>query len=204
MSEVKFDFAGKTIPDKILFARNVITKMTGNANFVTPNPTLLVLKGGADALETAAENAADGGKTLTATMHSKEAALVALMKTEAAYVQEISKGDALIINSGGWQIKGSKSPVGDMPLVENAKASRNDNAGQVDLQWKAVKGARAYKIEYSPTPTVAGSWLIGGVSTKSKFSMHGLTSGVNIWFRISAIGAAGTGPSSDTAKQMPS
>ena len=43
MAKVKLGLKGKSIQQKLTTGQNIITAMTGNANFPTPNPTLASL-----------------------------------------------------------------------------------------------------------------------------------------------------------------
>ena len=52
-NKIKLDLQGKTVPQKIQFLRDLVTQLTGNANFTTPSPALSVITTKANALETA-------------------------------------------------------------------------------------------------------------------------------------------------------
>ena len=43
MAKVKLSLQSLTIPQKIQFIRQVVTSMTGNANFATPAPALVAI-----------------------------------------------------------------------------------------------------------------------------------------------------------------
>ena len=59
-------------------------------------------------------------------------------------------------------------------------------------------------LENCHDPATASSWQQVGFSTKSKFTVPGLTSGTKYWFRVAAIGTAGQAPWSDPATAMAS
>ena len=52
MAKVKLALQQLTVPQKVQFLRQVVTAMTGNANFATPSPTLVTITDKADDLET--------------------------------------------------------------------------------------------------------------------------------------------------------
>ena len=52
-NQIKLDLQGRTVPQKIQFLRDLVTQLTGNANFTTPSPALSVITTKANALETA-------------------------------------------------------------------------------------------------------------------------------------------------------
>ena len=133
MALVKLGFTALSIPDKTLKAHGIVTLMTGNAAYLKPNPTLSAITDAADALETAYNEAADGGKSRTAIRDSKEAELNALMATLAAYIREVSGGDELIILSSGMEVRAVRMPPQDLPAPEALIAKTGDNDGQVNL-----------------------------------------------------------------------
>jgi hypothetical protein len=72
--------------------------------------------------------------------------------------------------------------------------------GEVDLQWNPIRrGLKSYIIEKTTDAGAATGWTHAGISTKSKTSISGLTSGTRYWFRVAAVGTAGQGPWSDPA-----
>ena len=63
MIYVKFGFSGLNIPKLVQYCKGIVIKMTANANYVTPSPSLgSVITPNITALENAYEAALDGGK----------------------------------------------------------------------------------------------------------------------------------------------
>ena len=87
--------------------------------------------------------------------------------------------------------------LGKMPRVKSLAATVSDGHGSIDLQWDAVHGANSYAIEGTEHDAAAVNWKHMGVSSKSKFTVTGLTSGKAMLFRVAAVGAAGQGHWSD-------
>ena len=77
-----------------------------------------------------------------------------------------------------------------------------DYDGQIDLSWDTVSGAKSYVIQQSGDPVTATSWSYGGVSTKSRFTASGLTSGTRFWFRVAAVNSNGQSGWSDPATKI--
>src|SRR5918912_1221168 len=75
--------------------------------------------------------------------------------------------------------------------ADSLSASAGDRDGEMDLRWDKVERARSYVIEFSPDPPTPTSWTHGAVSTKSQFTLGGLTSGTRYWFRVAAVGPLG-------------
>ena len=86
--------------------------------------------------------------------------------------------------------------------VVNLSVTVSDNAGELDLQWDPVNGAKTYEMQSSPDPMTPTSWSnLPGV-TKSKGVVTGLTSGARVWLRVRAINAAGQGAWSDPGTKI--
>jgi predicted phage tail protein len=205
MKRVRISFSGLTIPQKIEKTRVIVSKMTGNVAFATPNPDLAEINKIVNELETAYTAAQQGGKTLTATMYQKEKELDILITSLAGYVQSFSRGDEVLILSTGFDVV-SKNPTNNEPLpaplslhVVNGVLER-----QLVLTWAKVKGAKNYVIQQANDPLTGGDddFETIGTATKTKFTAINLQAGKKYWFRVAAIGTPGIGAFSDPANKM--
>src|SRR5882724_4265276 len=109
-SVVRQGLSGMPIAQKITKGRFIVSSMTGNANFATPNPTLASVTININALETAKIAADGGGPDDTANMYAKEAVLDLSLKLLGAYVEGAANVNPLnadaIILSAGMEVKG--------------------------------------------------------------------------------------------------
>lgn len=199
-AQVKLELDRMSLPDKVQFTRQVVTAMTGNANFTTPVPVLLAVTASANATETAfnvAKSARDTAITKTGLQNDAEKALDLLLTQLGNYVESTSKGDATIIKSAGMSVRDKSTPIGELPAPTDIGATAGDKEGEIDLSWNSVKGAKSYVIQMSvDTPTL---WMQQAVSTKSKCAIENLVSGRRYWFRVAAVGSAGQGAYSEPA-----
>ena len=205
MAQVKLNVQSYTIPEKVQKMRQIVTAMTGNANFTTPDPALTAIADGADALETAyntAQAAREAAKQKTDLQDTANVAANALLTAEGNYVQSKSGGNGPKIQSAGMDIRADAAPVGDLPAPANVSASEGDHDGEIDLHWNRVKGAKSYVVQYTTTPTNNASWVNGPVATKSKATVTGLNSATKYFLRVAGIGAAGQGAFSELASQV--
>lgn len=205
MAQVKLNLQSLTIPEKVQKARQIVTAMTGNANFTTPDPALTVLTAAADGLEEAyniAQAARELAKAKTDLQDTANALTNSVMTAEGSYVQSKSGGNAVKIQSAGMDVRSDAAPIGDLPAPGNVSASEGDHDGEIDLQWNRVKGAKSYVVQYTTTPTNAASWVNGPIATKSKVTVTGLTSATKYYLRVAGIGAAGQGAFSELASQV--
>lgn len=180
-----------TIPQKIEFARFIVTSMTGNANFTTPNPALLTITTNANALETAHIAAKGGGKDETAAMHAKEQLLDLSLKLLAAYVEGIANANPAnaeaIALSSGMNTKKNASPRPNGFRVEHGK-----NAGEVNLRTNADDRA-VFVWETTTTPDDEATWTTLNSSTRAHYLATGLNSGTRYYFRVAKIDKDGQG-----------
>ena len=128
-------------------------------------------------------------------------AAINLLNQEAAYVQTTSAGDAVKIQSSGFDVTSDGGPV-HMTQVLNLGAATGDSPGEVDLNWNPVSGAKSYEIQTATDPNVPSSWAFKDNSTKSKVTITGLTNLSRIWVRVRAIGANEKGGWSDPAETV--
>ena len=196
---VKLGLFRKNVPVKIEFGKHVHLNMTGNANFMTPVPTLANLLTATTDLETASNNAAGGGVLFTSIMHDKEAAFDELMTAMGNYVDGVAKGDETIIRSAGMEVKKQKTPAGVPAQVAGLEAHSGSMERAIDLNWKSVFGKLIYLVYMKADGEADDQYKLVAKPSKSKVTIEGLISGNKYWFRVEAVGSAGTGALSDPA-----
>lgn len=188
--------------DKVAKALLVETKMTGNANFPTPDPTMLELKAGREKLEVAIVEAAGGDHAKIFERNVAEAELDQLLVREALYVSNVAQGDPVVILSSGFELRKEPSPKGPLPAPTELRAQTGLLPGDVKLRWKPEDGAYYYQVEGSTTdPNDGGTWKLVGMTSAASFDSTGNTPGKYVWYRVACLGAAGyVSPYSDPAK----
>ncbi|MBC8115099.1 MAG: fibronectin type III domain-containing protein [Candidatus Saccharimonas sp.] len=204
MAKVKLSLRNLTVPQKVQFMRQIVTAMTGNADYPTPSPPLATITTLANQLETdfnAAEASRLVSEQKTAVMGTSEDAADAGLTQLGAHVDNASGGDEEKILGAGMDVRATPAPVGSLPAPQGLVATIGDFDGEIDNVWDAVRGASSYVMEKSVDPPTATSWQPAGVTTKSQRTVTGLTSGTKYWFRVAALGAAGQSPWSNPASR---
>jgi hypothetical protein len=201
MAKVKLGLSRLTEDEVLDLSQTIITSLTGNVNFPTPNPALVDVT----ATLTAAnikKQAADLAHAEAEMKTTEKDAAMALLGDQlgqlAAYVDNASDGDAAIIESAGMSVRSSGSPVGLLPAPVNLLVLDGGTTGKLNIRWKAVPKARSYKIRVAIGETPA-NWQDLDTCTKAAYSATGLVSGTKYWFIIAAVSSAGTGGWSDPA-----
>jgi hypothetical protein len=183
-SKVTLGLANMTTLEKIETTRQYVIKMTGNANFTTPVPSLATVTAAVNTLEVAYNNAKTGGQQQTAIMYDKEEMLDKDLNQLAAYVEYTANGDRSIILSAGMNIK--KNGKGASYILD---AQNGENSGEVILTCPSLKGsAYVWQIKQNPLNTTDdGNWNALKTATVAKIIVTDLTPGAKYWFRVSNI-----------------
>ena len=203
--KIKLKLNRLTIPEKITRAQQIVTAMTGNADFTSPQPPLTNVTTAINALDTAyatAQAARQEAKTRTIEQNQREEELDGVLSQLASHVESIAGDDETTIRSAGMDVRSAPTPTSDLDAPESLTATSGDRDGEVDLQWDKVNRARSYVIERSPDPPTATSWSHAAAATKSQATIDGLTSGTKYWFRVAAVGANGQSPWSNPAPKV--
>jgi hypothetical protein len=187
--KVLLDFIQLSVIAKIVFYRNVITKLTGNATFPTPDVSLVEAKAAVDALEAANLASRDGSRTAISAMHDAEEAADVLFRNLAAYVDRIAVSNETAILSSGFHV--SKQPI--TAQKPELAVQDGDNSGSVWLVARAVDKAGAYNWQYAKDsiPEKEADWLTAGHTTQSYYQLTGLVVASKYFFRVSAVTPAG-------------
>jgi hypothetical protein len=205
-AKVVLNLAVLSIPDKIQQARTFAAGVKKNQKLARQDDALPdKIEAAAQALDDAyaeALYARSISVTKTAVMKQLEDALDSLLTALGHYVEAESRGDEAVIKSTGMSVKKRRTPAGIPGMPEALAATEGSMNGSIALKWKAVKGSRSYLVRATTTVADAKSWQQVGVSTRANVLVEELTSGLQYWFQVSAIGTAGQGPWSDPSTKI--
>jgi hypothetical protein len=209
-TKVKLELNRKNAEDKVTLAEDIVTAMTGNANFTTPAPTLAsitTLAYNVDQKINAIAALESQLQTVRGQLDAAVDLLDAGLTNLGNYVETTANNSATstnpasaIIESAGMEVAGAPTPVGPMPKVTGLSGTAGDEDGEVDLLWNPVKrGLAAYVVQMTSDPAASTGWtnITHATPKKSKGSFTGLPSATKQWFRVAALGTAGQGPYSD-------
>lgn len=209
MSLFKLELRSKTPTEKVSLGNTHIAAMgepQAILDFPVPNrmPTDVVYAATVAAVDTT-NQAADAAEIAWKQANAARDAAVATfdMQTTARmnYCEATKPGDVTALTGTGLPMKQAPAPAGPLGAPQNLRVSMGDMAGEDDLMWDPLKGAATYLV-YSREHLVAGDWIQAGATTKSKFTVTGLTSGKTYAFRVQGVGKDGPGPFSDETVKM--
>jgi hypothetical protein len=195
--KVKLALQERDVPNKVEFGRIVVTAMTGNPDFATPNPTLVQLTTVTDDLETAYNNS-EHGVLSTALLHEAEEDFDTIMTAMSNYVDSIAKGSQAVINGAGMDATTVTNIPLVMTIVLGVEGRSGALTGEIKWDWDKVKGARIYLV-YLKEDVPAAEYKLVAFPTKTKIVLSGLTPGVKYFIQVRAAGASGLGPLSDAS-----
>ncbi|HMF57845.1 MAG TPA: fibronectin type III domain-containing protein [Pyrinomonadaceae bacterium] len=206
MPKIKLNFKDLSIPEKVARARQIVTALTNNTDFPSPQPTLAQVSAAINDLDTAyteAQAARQEAKARTSAQNQKEDAVDRAVSRLASYVESASDGDETKIKGAGLDTRTVGSSSSDEITAPAALAATAGNhEGEIDLHWDKVSKARSYVIEMSADPPTVTSWQHKAVSLKSQATVEGLTSGTKYWFRVAAVSTNGQSGWSDPATKI--
>jgi hypothetical protein len=180
----------------ITYAQGIVTSMTGNPSFPSPNPPLSAVSSAVLDLgtaETAALKRAKGAATLR---NEKRTTLVGLLEQIRAYVQSVAdlnvENGASIIQSAGLAVR--KSPT-------RAAPSFHVKQGAVSGEAKVVAPSAGHRSSYEWEYSTDGgkTWIAMPPTIQAKATLDGLTPGSTVQFRYRAVTKTGAGDWSQAA-----
>ncbi len=171
-------------------ASTIAVSMKGNAYFPTPVPSLTDVQNALDDFSDSLVTAQGGKRADIAVKNQNRAALIALLRQLAAYVNFIANGDRAILLTSGFDIT-SEGGVSAITKPENLQVVNGDNPGELIVSVDSVPAAKAYMFEYSTDSTLAETSWQKMPFTQSSFTFTGLDSGKKYFCRVAAVGTRG-------------
>lgn len=199
-SKVKVSLFKLTAVYLLALLRNVVAKLTGNANFPTPPVSLADMTTKGDELEAAIEEATNGSKASKEARNKLETEVKAMLESVALYVGSVGKGDPAILSTSGFELAKQPEPIGVPGVTKALVVDATNTEGTVELRWRRVHGAHSYRVWMTDSdPNVEANWTELGVGIRSSRLVTDLVSYKAYWFKVSAIGYAGEGKDCDPA-----
>ena len=200
MKKIRLGLSTKTPQELIDQGNQIKTGMTGNPNFTTPSPTLVVFGGTITDLSaklSARQLAVDAAKQATEALHAAVAAYDGSVTALGTYAETITGGDAVKLASANFELRGSPVPVTELGQVQNLRLSVNGFPGKLKARWDALHGAKVYDVQVTATPDTEASWRSIVPSPASNTTVDGLVSGARTYVRVRGVAKRITGPFSN-------
>ena len=195
------------IPDRITKGRQFVATCTGKPAYAVLQSDLAKVGTATDQLEAdynAAQELKKQATAATVTQNRTADAWNAAMEDAFLELDKLAGGDPSIINNAGVGATGSGNTpnAGMLGLCDPVKLVLGTSSGEMVVSWSRVAGTVSYLVQYSTTPEVEASWQTGGVATKAKLLVKGLTARTKYAFRVAAVATAGQGPWSNVVEKF--
>lgn len=185
---VKLSLYNLSVSAILTYGRRIVSMMTGNPNFPTPEPPLADVTVSLDGLQVA-EEAMPGGPEATDLRNVRLEEVKQKLNDLRNYVEFIAKGNSTIILSSGMEYRSANTPVGILPAPEPVTGKNGVAVGSVKLKWKRVPKNTGYRVEATTNPSEG--WPIVVEAEKASTTIYGLTPGTKYYFRIATLSHAG-------------
>jgi hypothetical protein len=174
----------------IAYMRNVVVKMTGNSNYITPIPPLADVTTALDDLETKAVKAQTGTTEDTAIRNVAWDTTADTARTLGSYTQLTAKFDIEKLLSSGFEAQRGRGPVQPVNMPLNLRVAQG-NTGELDLRWvRDGRNSLMFEVQHATAPD--GPYTNHPSVTTNKTTIGTLTPGTMIWQRVRANGAGGS------------
>ena len=171
-------------------AQLIVDKMTGNPDFLTPTPTLIVVQASVTDYSGALVKSKDGTKQDTADKNAKRLILEENLAELADYVNDTAKGELVMLEGSGFPLTKIPEPVGILLPPEPFEVSEGENPGEVKIKINVDKKATDYIVLFAqdPPPANDAEWQSKTFS-KATGLITGLESGKKYVFKAAATSA---------------
>ena len=174
----------RKVADLILFVNNIVQKMTNNASFPMPTPSIAALTAALNDLHSAETQTLSRAKGAATVRDDKRTVLVSELQQLRGYVQGIAdatpENGAAIIESAGLAVR--KIPTHPKrafaakpgPLAGTATVTAENAGPRSSYEWQ-------YSVDGGKT------WVSAPATTQGKTTIAGLPSGTTVQFRYLAV-----------------
>jgi hypothetical protein len=189
----------RTISLVLVYAENIVTRMTGNPHFPTPTPNLASVTARIGDLRVAEAAALARTKGAATVRNQKRTALVSDLQALRGYVQTVADADpgnaAAIIESAGLAVRKTATHH-----ARALAAKRGSVSGVATITAKVVSRRASYEWQYS---TDGGkTWITAPATLQAKTTVSGLLAGSTVQFRSRTVTRAGEGDWSQPVSLM--
>lgn len=164
----------------------IITKVTGNPNFPTSDPSMATMQTALNEFDDSVDAALTRDTDAINIKNEKKEALIELLHLLTYYVLYTSKGNRAIAETSGLKFAKESAPTPDITKPTNLKVIITNQVGVVKMSVDTVKGGVAYMHQYTTDATLK-TWNTH-TCTKKQCTIEGLTPGVEYFWRVGVVG----------------
>lgn len=173
----------------VVYGRNNVSMLTGNANFTNLPKPLEVVTADIDDLDTKTAAALSRDMMAIAERDAAQAVVVDDLRGYVGAVQTQSNGNLAKILSSGFQPTKTPARIGILTSPLDLRAFYTGATGELGLRFKKVRGASSYIAQTATTAD--GPRITHPPSTSTRMTLKGFTPGTVYFIWVAAVGAAG-------------
>lgn len=175
-----------------VYANNVITLMTEDAQFASLSTNVAKLKTCYDAYVVALSNNVNGGRVATIEKDKCKKEVTTELSNVALLVDLMAQGNDSIVMAAGFDVRKSAESYTALDAPDVLKIVNETTSGLVTVQLSKVIGATNYGIEKRlKSEAQALPWMNGQYSSALKFQLTDLEPGKTYQFQFRGIGNKG-------------
>ena len=174
--------------DKVLSAesKSIQTAMTGNSDFPSPDPDMVIYATAVDAFIAQLGKASTRDVNAVAAKNSRRSELIALTITLGNSAALTADGDLEMLLSTALPLrKPSTTIVLGNPV--NLRITNGINPGTLVAKVDSMNGGRTFNFEFTQDPPTEATWQKLSCST-SRCLIEGLESGKRYWIKVAVVG----------------
>ena len=200
---ISFGFSRMNASEVSYMADEIIKKMADeSALYPSPNPALSVVQNAVLELRESMMRASNKDGLMVKIRNDKKVIVENLLKLLASYSINVTGGEKLALEKGGWKIVEKRASVPVIPPT-NAKISFiQGKSGVLKLNWDAQKGANFLVEINDKNSQIDSAWRFAGITSKCKIIISGLTPGTIYNFRVFAVRGANKSGASYVVSSM--
>ena len=180
----------KSVPALVVYAQGIVKRMTGNASFPNPTPTLAAVTTAVDDLRTAETAVLARTKGAAAERDAKRLALVAALQHLRAYIQVTADAD---MENGGAIIESAGVAVRKTPTRHARTFAAKPGAVSGVATVVAAAAARRASYEWQYSSDGGKTWVTAPSTLQAKTHVSGLQPGSTVSFKYRPVTKTGEG-----------
>jgi len=192
MNKVSLDFSTNQYPDPQLKvkASTIASSLDGNPYYAALAENVTTIRAKITRFDDYLSKMADGNRQVTAEKNVARTELTDVLCDTGRLVQNISKGDEVMILSSGYDMTRKATPVVDvLDQPTNIVVKAGKISGSLEVSWDAVDHARSYEVRYCKAPKTDTTVYEKLTTLKRKTTLDNLVQGQQYLIQIAGVGS---------------
>jgi hypothetical protein len=132
---------------------------------------------------------ADGYKRLTSEKNKVRFDLVQALCEAGRLVQNVSKGDEVMIHSSGFDRNRKPCFVERLDQASDMKVKPGKISGTLDVSWNKLNHSRGYLLRYTKAPVTEASEFETITTSKRSVTLEGFIPGEQYAVQVAGVGS---------------